>query len=346
MTLLEFIGKNPAVLQMDETAVLAAFAAAGKERKDGLSSKMTLAEFYKKWYIPNQLAPKARKQGTYDWYEKALEYWEKTMGKTPLTDTSKEQLNLFVVRMRQLKWRGKPLTPAAIKKQCDALTILLNYVGPKSTNYRDAVELIPQPPAFPEIKVCKNITAKTPTLREYGRILHACVNHKIKQPQLPNVTPNEWWYALFTFFYNTGLRYGDVINVAKWNMIRVEDGLTSILIPSDNEKEGHEKRIPLNSKVMEVLELIPRNPRDPEEYIFNWPLSKGTFHDYRREIVQAAAVPLKRGTCHAMRRLLATMTDTATAKLLLHHVDESVTRNNYQAAQANLRALESLPQPE
>lgn len=339
-TLADIINENPAILGLKGCAVARLLRTKPKERKDGLSNRMTLQEFHDAWYLPNVAIVRQNTDDTRYQREVALRYWAEFTGNPKLKDIDVTTMTRFMTGMRaKTKKNGEPyFAPATIRKHCRALMSVLDVAGPRTPKNRTAVHLIPTPPPFPPVSVHCDVTYKTPTFAEFRQILAAC--QCAVAPQVPDCTPGQWWRSLYLVLYNTGIRREDILS-ARWRDVQIRDGRTVLVISARTEKTHAEKVMPLTPAAMSALEAMPCKAVD--DLIFPWPASDSLLQKTRVKLAKAAGLPKEKVTFHAVRRLVGTTVDDA--QLVLGHTTAATTRNHYQTIDRKAVALANLPQP-
>ena len=111
------------------------------------------------------------------------------------------------------------------------------------------------------------------------------------------------------------------------------------VIPAEEGKTGVEKLIPISGPVRDVLDEMPRDPKN--DRIFRWPHGKSLFQTERERIIFRAGIRQKvLGTFHAFRRFVATVVQDA--QLVLGHTSAAVTARHYQSMTRAALALENL----
>ena len=350
--LINFFGDHPELLNATVGSVAAIADANSGNRADGLDPRMGIMEFYNMDYKPFVSESNGVKPGTITQREIALDFWVQINGNTPLASVSRIETANFVNGMRAMRQpNGKPYAEATIRKHTRAISSVLSAAGPSSSTYPHAVGLLQSVPAFPIVHVWVNVTAKTPTLEEYQRLLAAC--DRAKNMDMTKFYPLStlrhgqeidgatWWRALFVVLYNTGLRRGELF-AAKWGDIREINRRKYLHIPVEHEKKHLEKQIPLNQAAIDALNTLPN--RGPDQLIFGTNGRKTQLFRWRKKISAKANVPLCRTSPHAMRRMCATYVENP--QKVLGHTNAATTRNHYTAMQAVLRYMDNLPQPE
>lgn len=329
---------NPAILEMNIGGIAAIAEGNEQQRPDGLSPKMRLTEFYFGYYrLHISLAGEVKPDTLYN-RELALRLWKEITGDPPLEAISVETVNGFVMELRRRRDRGERISNATIRKHCMALASVLNIAGPRCHTHTRAVGLIQTPPTFPPIHVYLNPTEKTPTLEEFEQLLAACV--AARWPKVEGIAACRWWRAVYTLFFNTGLRRTELFS-ARWCDLRNMNGMMVLEILSENEKNHKNRRVPLNAWAMEAIRMMPK--RGPEDTIIQIPGNNTTLQRWRGIIANEAGLPLAKCQFHAMRRMTATYVEDP-AKVL-GHTNAAVTRQHYQAVAATARYLNNLPQP-
>lgn len=351
--LINFVGNNPELLQQTIGSVAAIADANSGNRRDGLDAKMGIMDFYEAYYKPFVSESTGAKPSTILCREQALAFWVQINGNTPLADVTRRDTANFINGMRKLRQPkgGKPYSEATIRKHARAISSVLNAAGPACSTYPHAVGLLPSVPQFPVVHVWVNISAKTPTLEEFQRILDAC--DRAKNMDMEKFYPEKtikpgqeidgatWWRALYMVLYNTGLRSGELFK-AKWGDIREINRRKYLHIPVENEKKHLEKQIPLNEAACEALCTLPY--RGPDQLIFGCNGRKTQMMRWRKKIAARANVPVCMTCPHAMRRMTGTYVENP--QKVLGHTNAATTRNHYTAMAAVARYMDNLPQPQ
>lgn len=352
-TLLELFNaaaKAPELLKLSLGAAAVLAEANSAKRKDGLSSKMTVSEFYAAYYSRYVSDANGVKPATKYYREYALKLWEEIIGFPALEEITQETTADFVLGLKERERRGRKMRNATIRKHCRAISAILKTAGPRSERAPYATGLIPFAPPFPTVHVRLNISGKTPTLRQFKAILDACEHMKTNMSRIypPETTPEglritapEWWRALYLLLYNTGVRRGELFS-ATWGQIRSMNGRVMLYIPAESEKRGMEKFIPLNAGAIEALNLLPR--RGADDLILGNVGTKTSLWRGRKSIAERAQVPIAMTSPHAMRRMVETYVENP--QKVLGHANAATTRNHYTALEAVGRYLDELPQPE
>lgn len=331
-TLKEILETDPNALDLTLRDL---YRAAKEENDAGLSDSMTLSQFYEAAYKPEVSIPKRVSDDTIRQRETALRYWVQITGDPPLCEISKSVMNCFSAELFKRVEAGK-MRPATIRKHCNALMSILAHAGPKTEKHREARELIPMPPAFPPVRVYLNPTGKTPSRNEVQAVIQAC--SCARWPKLPNITPGKWWECAYRILALTGMRKSDLFAL-RWSQIRNIGGRPMFVIPAEEEKTGVEKLIPISGPVRDVLDEMPRDPKN--DRIFRWPHGKSLFQTERERIIFRAGIRQKvLGTFHAFRRFVATVVQDA--QLVLGHTSAAVTARHYQSMTRAALALENL----
>lgn len=318
-------------------------ANAKTQRNDGLSDQMTLSKFYEEWYL--QIISKRNRQSekTVREINTAMKYWIMYTGDPTLAEINNFTIDKFAAGLYQTKKKnGGTLSDQTVKKHLGAIAAVMAYAGPKNNQYKRATGLMTELPEFPTIVKRADVNGRTPTMREFEKILAAC--KAATRPILPDITPAEWFESAYLFLYATGIRLGDLLN-CRWSYIRKIQDVHALVIPSEHEKTHRERIVPLNKLAESVLQRMPR--LGAEELIFQWDTAnanKGIIRE-RRRIADAAGLKPVLCTFHAIRRLTATMLDPAVAANVLGN-NPLTCRQHYQTIAVAARAVEALPMPQ
>lgn len=343
--LLNLAADNPAVLTLTIGGLSVLVKNKISSRSDGLTADMTLTEFYKRWYIPKIAARNRQKAATLAERATAFTYWAKFTGDPRLSDLSDDTIDAFAAGLFQVRRGGRPLSDQTIRKHLSAVESVLMFAGQKSSLNKRAVGLIAEVPEFPVIKKRVDVNSRTPTFKEFERIIKAC--SVARRPRLEGISAAEWFECAYLFLYATGVRYTDFLN-ARWENIKKLQDITVLVIPSEKEKTHRERVVPLGHLALSVLNRMPRLGR--EEKIFQFDTDseravKKAIIRERRRIAKAAAVKPILATFHAMRRLTATMLDPSVAANVLGN-NPVTCRQHYQTVAVAARAVEALPDPQ
>lgn len=343
--LLNIAAENPAVLNLTLDGISVLVKTVKNARTDGLTNTMTLSQFYKNWYLPKIAVRNRQTAETQAERATAFKYWAQFTGDPCLSELNDDTIDAFVSGLFQVKKpNGKRLSDQTVKKHLAAVESVLMYAGPKSSKNKRAVGLIADVPEFPAIQKRADVNGRTPTFKEFGRILKAC--SVAKRPNLEGITAPEWWNCAYLFLYATGVRYSDFIN-ARWENIKKVQDITALVIPSENEKTHRERIVPLNKQALAVLNLLPRLGREEKIFKFDTDSERAVYKAIvkeRKRIARAAFVKPILATFHAIRRLTATMLEPSAAALVLGN-NPLTCRQHYQTVAVAARAVEALPIP-
>ena len=331
----------PAIMNMN-IGGLALMANSVKQRTDGLSDRMTLSEFFERWYLPVISQRNRQKNNTIKELKTSIKYWENLTGDPQLAEINNLTVDQFVAGLyKKQDAKGKTLSDQTVKKHIGAIAGVMAYAGPKNNQYKRATGLMQELPEFPTIKKRADVNSRTPTMDQFAKILKAC--RAATRPILPDITPAEWFACAYLFLYATGIRRGDLFN-CRWSYIKKIQDVHVLVIPSENEKTHRERIVPLNKLAIETLQKMPRDGSD--ELIFQWDVKNinRSLSQQRQKIAQDAGLDPILCTFHAIRRLTATMLDPAVAANVLGN-NPLTCRQHYQTVAVAARAVAALPLP-
>ena len=348
--LINYAATNPGLLNLNLGGLNLLVKSKNAARNDGLSEDLTLPEFYEQWYKVKIAVRNRQHKNTIRERETSLKYWQRLTGNPKLKEINDSTIDRFVDGLYQTpKKGGGKIGEQTVRKHINAITSVLVYAGPKTPKYKRALGLIPEIPEFPEIQKRVDVNSRTPTMREFEKILKAC--RVATRPVFPDITAPEWFYNAYLFIYATGVRYEDLID-ARWSRIRRIQDLKCLVIPSEKEKTHRERIVPINSIAEQALNRMPR--RTDNDLIFAWNETRATNPEkavqeaiikQRRKIAEAAGLNPVLANFHAIRRLTASMLDPAAASNVLGN-NPLTCRMHYQTVAVAARAVEALPIPE
>jgi len=171
---------------------------------------------------------------------------------------------------------------------------------------------LPQPEALP-----KYITPE-----DFDRLYEACA--VAVRPVVQGIDPAEWWRALLTVGYMTGLRIGELLSLAR-DKVALPIGVAQLW----NQKASREEAVPLHPVAVAALERM----RGFSPVFFPWPHHRNLIWKTFHRIQAAAGIPGKY-TPHALRRAFGTLNANRVGgpkalQFLMRHKDGRTTQQFY-----------------
>jgi len=317
-----------------------------------------LREFYSKWYLPIVLAgERPTKRGTVEMYLVALDWWERLTGNPTLAEIAsrtKGRLILanFSARLREATYRrgltqdGKetgavrPLSEASVARILRTLRSILRRLGPeRQTDDNAYAELFDRAPRL-KVPTVRGGRVRPPfAIADARAIAAACKDMKMPVGQ---VAPGDWWLALISTLYFTGLRIGTVMRLEWAMVIETPEGYVLDVPSRIVQKTGKGIRKPLHADCIAAMNRI----RTKNELLFPWKHSL-TYIRRKHERLQAlAGLPAERiQSPHAWRRThgvemarVGAHFAMETARRALDHSDVMTTSGSYVDLEAEFIA--------
>ncbi len=236
--------------------------------------------------------------------------------------------------------RGSKISPCTINKELRSLKSVIRIA--------DDWDLITKVPKFHFL----DEPVKYPrfvTIEHFGDIFEACIT--MDAPQLPGVSPTEWWRGLLTTCFLTGWRISEVLQIHQSDL-NFETGILSARY--QNEKRSRDDRVRVPDTLLGILKPI----WDANEYPMNWPKNSRSLYLAFNKLQQTAGIHLPCNEdhehtkyCHTygfhdLRRGFATMnagnvSESELQRLMKHRCFETTKRYINMANMAD--RLQSLP---
>ena len=185
-----------------------------------------------------------------------------------MADISDEFIDRYVKKLAQAKY-----SPATINKNLRYLKAAL-----RKAERWDYIRRVP------EMKMLR-LPEKEKTFvndEQFRDMYKAC--DSVHLPDLPNVSPAQYWRALLTFAYPTGWRISQIQSPV-WSHIDLVDG--SAFAPADTTKGNRDERVPLHGAVIEHLK--PLQASETHE-VFPWTAGKRYLYILFQRIQDKAGV--------------------------------------------------------
>ncbi len=198
----------------------------------------------------------------------ALLQFKKFTGIGKMTEISDEIIDRYIIRLTEAKY-----SPATINKNLRYLKSALR----KASRW-EFIERVP------EINMLR-LQEKEKTFvddEQFRSMYNAC--EVARSPNIPNVSPIQYWRALLTFAYLTGWRISQILSLT-WDNIDLEGG--TAFAPADTTKGKRDERIPLHGAVIEHLR--PLLASETHE-VFQWKSGKRQSYEVFHKIQDKAGL--------------------------------------------------------
>jgi len=292
-------------------------------------SKRTLRECWELFYPKDELAPRTVAKVHY-----TLARWEKLMD-DPIVGLI-DHIILEQFRSSMLK---EGYAPKTINSAWMDLRTILRRIGPSAPGNPFGLGIIDSYPAMRPVKDPKGdpqIISQEDLAKVYIAARH--MEFPRRRSDLP---PADWWRALITTAYCTGLRRGTL-----WDLTNDQIDLKAGTVAIVSSKTGKSDLIPLHPVAVEHLGTIQR-PHVDRVFRGMFSSGNGAFYKLLRQLQDIAKI--EPFTLQALRRTGATMLESVSpgmGPLLLQHTARSVSDIHYLNRSIRLReALEKLPIP-
>lgn len=308
-----------------------------------LSPRMTLCEFFERYYRPVVMEPRQARPRTIAEYRQSLQRWAIATGDPPLNEANPYDAATFLASLR-----AKGLSEATIDRYCRVLEAVFNCAGPR-THRRAAAGLIEWPLHFERRR---SHAARAEDAFELAEVAQLIANgHAAEYPNLPGCDPAQYYERLITVLFNTGLRASEAFS-AEYSHIRGPAPFGYELELSENAKSRKRRRVPLNEQAMQAVnQMRPVCECLGVAQIFPWPgnweTNKPNFYrEWRR--ITACLPEQRRFGLHGLRRLhcneLARI-NPAACQLAMGHYSAKTTINHYTSRRLHRDAVQAFPQP-
>lgn len=317
-----------------------------------LSSGMRLTEFFSEWYLPIVLVgERAVSESTIGEYRTSLAWWAKLTGDPPIAHIDEYVVADFVTRIRTatfsrgLATRQHLLSKWTSAKHCANIRYVLARCGPTVDSARPGKALLSAVPRVPVRKPRHAAPKPCFGLTQARRIVAA--RDKMVYPSHDWCTPAQWWLALLSLFFYTGLRSGTVLRL-RWDWLSEREDGWWLDVPEHAVPKTHKATAkPLSGHAMQALEPL----RGHGDLLVPWP---HCYEHLRRvhESLQTAAGVSPILSVQAWRRThgnelarLGANYGSQLAQQSLDHSDSRTTENFYVDVRSQLlRKLPSLLQ--
>jgi integrase len=249
----------------------------------------------------------------------------------------------FAAEMEKAK-KPRAMSPETVNRDLGFISGMLRAAPKMFTeleNYR--------PPAIPWEKVSKRKRKRPITFDEEGRLLKA-----LRAAQLPGENPQTLRARhdvadLFELTLNTGMRGGEAVKIT-----RPQVDFDSGEIDLGKTKNGESRRVPMNSRVIEILSRRLEN--SDSFFVFPNPKGDGHRYDYSktfRRVAKELGLTYGQGvdngfTMHATRhtattRMLRAGNDVSSVQEIIGHSDRTMTLvYSHASAETRRKAVQSL----
>lgn len=300
------------------------------------SPRMTLSEFFERWYLRVVLKLSAEevrnlKLGQREWrkmklseadmrkfpnavnYQQSIDYWKHLTGDPPIYAISDVLLVDFEAALRGVTYkRGlngteRRLGDFTVAKHLKNIRAVLFRCGPKNAdNKRPGKGLLDETPHISVSAPTLTLPKKRFSLKQARLVYAACdemtlfTNRGRGRPSDGGPDAPAWWRALVSVMFYTGLRIGTVLRL-EWSMIEEDEDGFWFKVPGRIVHKT--KKASVKALRLDCLELLHRLPRggDATSRIFTWNHSLTHLRDRHDRLQKLAGVKELRDM-HAWKR--------------------------------------------
>ncbi len=363
-----------------------------------LSPRMTLGQFFEKWFLPKVLEPKGVTDSTIGGYIDTLNWWSELTNDPPLSAIDESVISQFQTRLRKEGFirgrfaKNRPLSPFTRHKHLRNLRAMLTRIGPAFTPGKRAAAIVGSVPYFEIRETMPAMRPRSPFTIDQARQIYAAAGGmtwlqplggpplycrkrnrtgrdsaftKIRGKQihlgvydspeshahfrdavklwkeaaptvahhLPGVPASDWWRALISLLYYTGLRTGTALRL-EWTMVKERQDGWCIEVPAGIVKTRKWVDQFLHPAAYGALEKI----RQPGvSLLLPWPFHYRTFTKQHYELQRLAGIGKEEQLApHAWRRTHGTEiarlglgVGMEAARMALGHSSVNVTGRHY-----------------
>lgn len=311
----------------------------------GLSSTMTLLEFYEAYIRPVCREAAGRADKTLDLDRTALKLWREITGDPPLEEIDQWTCSEFVAQLckRPGKCGAKRISPNTVRKHCTHLQLFLDRAGPRSRINRLGQDLLEAPPYLERPKKRYKPATDSLSVDEIARWLDACPRARLPR-KMRGFHAETYWRALVLFTYNTGLRIDTVMCLTR----RMLDGDWLIVPPEIYKGGSHGGQFFVNRHARAAIESV-RQTVCPTIFPWpGWPKSDSWLQEHRRRLWEIAGIRRPGVGFHGLRKALITWVaaqNAMLAKMVAGHSTGDVTQECYVHPHVVEEIMQRVPQP-
>lgn len=213
--------------------------------------------------------------------DNTLKHFERLVKLTTVERIGAKQIDAYVSRRSLERGRlpGSKISPATLNKELRYLRAALNIA--QEWGY------LPSVPKFSKKWKREPRKLKRFVTPEHFDLIYAAADAATR-PQLPNVSPPQWWRTFLAFAYLTGWRVSEIRSL-RWSDVDFTHG-TAITRHADN-KADRDEAVGLDPVILEHLQTI----RTFGEFVFPWPQDRRSMWSEFGVIQAAAGIHLE---CH------------------------------------------------
>jgi len=311
---------------------------------------LRLSEFYFSWFEPNAIEGESKSAATRRGYRQTVKLWIELTGDPIGFDQF--TISLFAAELHNYEYTrarsrdGRAVPGAAYRKlSADRVNIhlrnlraILNRMGPQRRPDTPTASVVAQPLAVkvpklhPEPKDCFELSR--------ARAVVAAARH-FDRPQVPGITPWEFWRGYCSWLYVTDVREGTLWGFEWLMLLRREQGWWLKLPRALVSKTGKGKWLGLPDWCVASVEHWPRD----RATIFPQPYHRDWLRELFYELQRLAGVPTaeqlppqawRRMHAREMQRLGADFA-IEVSRRSLDHGDRSTTTSHYADITEELR---------
>jgi integrase len=325
----------------------------------GLTSALTLSEFYRAWFVPIVLSGERQAAaGTLTSYAESIAYWSEITGDPPLAQVDEFTLAQFQAGIAAATYRrglsgpARPLSEFTRTKHLKQVRAVLFRTGPRTDPRRPSKALLAETPHL-VVTTPHRSRPRPPFTLAIARATFAACRLMGADPD-GRRSPGDggpaavaWWRALIAVLYFTGLRCGTIFAL-EWTMIERRGSAAWLNVPGGIVKTKKPVEKFLRAEAAALVEHLPRT----SARVFAWSHSASHLVRRHHELQRLGGVSPSL-SLHAWRRTHATELYRLgagqglwCAQMGLDHADAATTSSFYVDLEAELIAkLPALADP-
>jgi|AGTN01.3.fsa_nt_gi Phage integrase family. len=330
---------------------------------DGLSSEMTVKQFFEAFAKPIFLPERNADAKTIYEYGRSVDYWVEFGCDAPLFRIGDSNASRFSTALWKMPGRrkGETASPFTVRKHIVNIQTILSLAGPrdsrsKSPAIRKAQRLLDEVPYLEKPSIEDEDVDDNFTLDEICLILEA--TRFLTAPTRLPIDPPRWMHSLVRGIYNVGERRGAIFQVGFDDLLEDDPArypYGRLRFPRQIRKRKRKANlVPLNRWAREAIEDARRGREaeiaaNPGAKIWPLPCTMRRFDRIWQRLLERAEIPAhRRFGLHGLRKAAATeladISPLATQQLM-RHSDAKTTNRSYVQRRNLAQSLQQMPQP-
>lgn len=244
----------------------------------------TLSRFFNEQFIEFWIDAQQLNQKTRWSYTESIDIWKRTTGDPPVNMITPKTCSQFVTGMAELRGKqpGSKMMRSSIGKHCRNCDTVLKTCGPRGRHNKFGQGVLDYEPPFIVIpKQEKNRPRRNWTVDEIKALYRA--TSVMTQPQVPDVSPSDWWAAFVLCGFYAGFRIGTLLSI-RYDMINEH----WIEVPGSCAKQNKGIRQFIRPELLEAFEKIRQPGR---AVILDYPRSRRYIYNDFDILLAAAGIP-------------------------------------------------------